>query len=132
MLGTSLGVAAVLLLHADPAPVEEVETPLVRPQPIRFDVGARVEFRSGQPEGVPGTTRTDVEIDPVLALRLPFRQGSLTLSYEPRLFIVVREYPPQEAEKVSYLNRARLVLDTTPGPRWRVYFEGRFAYGEND
>ena len=73
-----------------------------------------------------------MEIDPVLALRLPFRAGSLTLAYEPRLFVVVREYPPQEAQKVSYLNRGRLVLDTTPDPRWRVYVVGRFAYGEND
>jgi hypothetical protein len=45
---------------------------------------------------------------------------------------VIREYPPQEARKASYLNRGRLILDTTPGPRWRVYVEGRFAFGDND
>jgi hypothetical protein len=132
MLGTSLGVALVLVLHAEPAPVEELQTPVTRREPVRFDAGARVEFRSGQPEGHPGTNLSDVEIDPVLALRLPFRTGSLTMAYEPRLFLVVREYPPQEAQKVAYLNRGRLVLDTTPDPRWQVYFVGRFAYGEND
>lgn len=132
MLGTSLGVALVLVLQAEPAPVEEVEAPVVRRVPVRFDAGARVELRSGQPEGNPGTNLTDVEIDPVLALRLSFRTGSLTVAYEPRLFIVVREYPPQEAQKVAYLNRGRLVLDTTPAPRWQVYLVGRFAYGEND
>jgi len=131
MLGASLGVAVLLVLHADGAPVE-VEERVVRDEPVRLEYGARVDLRSGQPEGIPGTSLTDVEIDPVVALRLPFRLSSLTLAYEPRLFLVVREYPPQEARKVSYLNRARLVLDGTPNPRWRVYLEGRFAYGDND
>jgi hypothetical protein len=131
MLGASLGLVVVLVLRAERAPVE-VEESSVRRDPVRLELGARVDLRSGQPEGTTGTNLTDVEIDPVLGIRLPFRLGSLTLVYEPRLFLVVREYPPQEARKVSYLNRARLVLETTPGPRWRVYVEGRFAYGDND
>jgi len=129
MLG--VGLVILLLVHADEAPVE-VEERAVRAEPVRFDLGARVELRSGQPGGSSDTSLTDMEIDPVLAVRLPFRAGSLTLTYEPRVFIVIREYPPQEARKVSYLNRGRLILDVTPGPRWRVYVEGRFAVGDND
>lgn len=132
MLGAALGVAVVLVLQAEPARVEVVEEPVVRPERIRFEAGAHVDFRSGQPQGVPGSSLTDMEIDPILAVRLPFRSATLTLAYEPRLFLLIQAYPPQEAQKVSYLNRARLVLDSTPGPRWRVYLEGRFAYGEND
>src|SRR5262252_8179968 len=131
MLGASLGLAVLLVLHGDPAPVE-VEEAVVRPEPVRFEAGARVDLRSGQPQGNPSNSLTDLEIDPVVALRVPFRLGSLTLAYEPRLFILIEEYPPQEVQKVSYLNRGRVVLDSTPGPRWRAYLEGRFAYGEND
>jgi hypothetical protein len=131
MLGTSLGLAVVLVLHADPAPVE-VEEGVVRAEPVRFEAGARVDLRSGQPQGNTGDSLTDMEIDPVVAVRVPFRLGSLTLAYEPRLFIVIRDYPPQGARTASYLNRGRLVLDSTPDPRWRVYVEGRFAYGDND
>src|SRR5262249_5983596 len=132
MLGASLGVAVVLLLHADPAPVEVEAAPVVRAEPVRFDIGAKVDVRSGQPEGTTGTSLTDVEIDPILAVPLPFRSASLPVAYEPRLFLVIREYPPHEAQKVSYLHRGRLVLDASPEPRWRLYVEGRFTYGEND
>jgi hypothetical protein len=133
MLAASLGVAVVLVLHADPAPAEVVEEEIPgHRDPVRFEIGAKVDLRSGQPEGIPSNSLTDVEVDPYLAVRIPFHAGSLTLAYEPRLFLVIREYPPQEAEKVAYLNRARLVLDLTPGPRWRIYVEGRFAYGKND
>ena len=131
MLGASLGLAVALVLRADALPVE-VEEKAPRPAPVRAELGARVELRSGQPGGTTGASLTDVEIDPVLAVRLPFRLGSLTLAYEPRLFILVREYPPQEGQTVSYLNRGRLVLDATPAPRWRVFVEGRFAFGNND
>ena len=134
MLGASLGLA-LLVLHADPAPTEvvEEEEPPRHADPIRFEVGAKLDVRSGQPEGIPGTSLTDVEIDPYVALRLPFRAGAFTIAYEPRLFIVIREYPPASgAQTVSYLNRGRLVLDFSPDPRWRLYLEGRFAYGEND
>jgi len=131
MLGASLGLAVFLVLQAD-APEVQVEETAPRRNPVRAELGARVELRSGQPGGTSGTSLTDLEIDPVLAVRLPFRLGSLTLSYEPRLFILVREYPPQEAQTAYYFNRGRLVLDTTPGPRWRVYVEGRFAFGKND
>lgn len=131
MVGVSLGLAISLVLQADQASLEIEET-LAREEPVRFDLGASIELRSGQPGGVAGSNLTDVEVDPAAAIRLPFRAGSLTLAYEPRLFIVAHEYPPQEARKTSYLNRARLVLDTTPSPRWRVYVNGRFAYGDND
>src|SRR5262245_9786040 len=129
MLG--FGLVVLLVVRAAEAPVE-VEEHIVKAEPVRFDASARLELRGGQPGGSSGTSLADMEIDPVAAIRLPFRSGSLTLSYEPRLFIVIREYPPQGAQKVSYLNRGRLILDTTPGPRWRVYAEGRFAFGEND
>jgi hypothetical protein len=129
MLG--FGLVVLLVVNADEPPVG-VEERTVRADPVRFDLSARVELRSGQPGGSSGPSLTDMEIDPVAAVRLPFRFGSLTLSYEPRLFITIREYPPQETRKVSYLNQGRLILDTTPGPRWRVYVEGRFAFGEND
>jgi len=56
----------------------------------------------------------------------------LTVSYEPRLYVLVQQYPAQEGQAVSYLNRGRLVLDTTPGPRWRTHVEGRFAFGKYD
>ena len=131
MLGASLGLVVLFALHADEAPVE-VEEPLIRRDPVRFELGARVEVRSGQPQGGSGTSLTDLEVDPVAAIRLPFRSGSLTLQYEPRLFIILREYPAEEARKVSYLHRGRLILDTSPGPRCRVYLEGRFALGDND
>jgi hypothetical protein len=131
MLGVSLGLAISLVLQAD-QPSLEIEETFARQEPVRFDLAARIELRSGQPGGAASSNLTDVEVDPVAAIRLPFRAGSLTLAYEPRLFIVAHEYPPQEARKTSYLNRARLVLDTTPSPRWRVYVNGRFAYGDND
>src|SRR5262245_57955653 len=123
MLGASLGLVVLLVTGAEEAPVE-VETQQVRPERVHAELGARVELRSGQPDSGSGTQLTDVEIDPALAIRLPFRLGSLTLAYEPRLFLVVREYPPQEARKFSYLHRGRLVLDGTPAPRWRLYLEG--------
>jgi hypothetical protein len=131
MVGASLGLVVLLALHADEAPVE-VDQPLVRRNPVRFEIGAFAELRSGQPGGGPDTHLTDLEVDPVAAVRLPFRTGSLTLAYEPRIFIAIHEYLPQEARNVAYLHRARLVLDTTPDPRWRVYLEGRFALGSND
>jgi len=132
MIGASLGLAVVLLVvHAD-APAAEVEDVAPRPNPVRAELGARLELRSGQPQGTSGTSLTDLEIDPVLAVRLPFRSGSLTVSYEPRLYVLVQQYPAQEGQAVSYLNRGRLVLDTTPGPRWRTHVEGRFAFGKYD
>src|SRR5215831_13775569 len=91
MVGASLGLVVLLALHADEAPVE-VEQPLVRRNPVRFEIGAFVELRSGQPQGGPGTHLTDLEVDPVAAIRLPLRTGSLTLAYEPRIFIAVHEY----------------------------------------
>jgi hypothetical protein len=131
MVGVFLGLAISLVLQAD-QPSLEVEETFARQEPVRFDLTARIELRSGQSAGVAGSNLTDVEIDPVAAIRFPFRAGSLTLAYEPRLLIVAHEYPPQQTRTTSYLNRARLVLDTTPSQRWRVYVNGRFSYGEND
>ena len=84
MLGASLGLA-LLVLHADPAPTEvvEEEEPPRHADPIRFEVGAKLDVRSGQPEGIPGNSLTDLEIDPYVALRLPFRAGAFTIAYEP-------------------------------------------------
>ena len=132
MVLPSLGLAAAFLIAAEPPADTSLEELIERPEPVQFELGARVEFRSGQPEGTaPGTNLTDMEIDPVAAIRGPLRTGSLQLSYEPRIFIVLKEQA-ETPEKVSYLHRGRLTLDLKPTPRWRFFVEGRGAYGEYD
>jgi hypothetical protein len=135
MVFASLGVAAALVLSAEPSQPQKdtsVEELIERPEPVRFELGARVEFRSGQPEGtLPGTSITDMEIDPVAALRGPLRTGSVQLAYEPRIFIILKQQE-EAPQKVSYLHRGRLVFDVKPTPRWRFFIEGHGAYGEYD
>jgi hypothetical protein len=132
MTGASLGLALRLLLQAE-EPSVEVEETLQRAPRVRFELGARIELRSGQPDSsVRNSNLTETEVDPVVSVQVPFRGATLTLAYEPRLFLLVHEVPQQEAQKAHYLNRARLVLDATPSPRWRIYLNGRFAYGVND
>lgn len=129
MPAAPLGLLVGLLVQAGPA---EVEGRLSKPDPARLEIGVRVELRSGQPSEAPGSNLTDVEVRPGIAFQLPFRLSSLRMSYDPRLFIVAREYPPQEARKTAYLHQGRLILETTPDPRWRLYLESRFAAGDND
>jgi hypothetical protein len=132
MVLASLGLAASLLLGAEPGADASLEELIERPEPVRFELGGRVEFRSGQPEGsAPGSNITDMEIDPVAALSGPLRTGSLKLAYDPRIFIILKE-PTESAQKVSYLHRGYVVLDMKPSPLWRFFIEGRGAYGEYD
>ena len=132
MVLASLGLAVALLVAAEPPPDSSLEELIERPEPFQFELGARVEFRSGQPEGTaPGTNLTDMEVDPLVALKGPLRTGSLQLSYEPRIFIILKEQE-EAPKKVSYLHRGRLVFDVKPTPRWRFFIEGRGAYGEYD
>ena len=145
----SLGLAVSLLLLAEPPePVSEqppglsaADTPIERslqelverPERWEFDLAARLEFRAGQPDGsAPGTNITDMELDPVVAMRGPLRTGSVTLAYEPRIFITLGQNPGDAPKTVSYLHRGHFVLDLKPSPLWRWFFEARTAYGEYD
>ncbi|HZJ56200.1 MAG TPA: hypothetical protein VFD38_18815, partial [Myxococcaceae bacterium] len=133
LLLAPLGVVAALLIGAEPDKDASLEAVIERPEPVQFELGARLEFRAGQPEGsAPGTAVTDLEIDPLAALRIPLRTGSVSLAYEPRIFILLREPVGQEVQQVSYLHRGRLVFDMKPAPLWRFFIEGRGAYGEYD
>ena len=140
-----LGLAVSLLLQAEPqeqppgvsaadTPIEEaLQEAVVRPDRWEFDLAARLELRSGQPDGsAPGTNITDLEIDPVVAFRGPLRTGSLTLAYEPRIFFTLNVNPGQAPQKVSYLHRGHFILDLKPSPLWRYFLEARTAYGEYD
>jgi hypothetical protein len=132
MLGAALGLAACLVLRVETLDVEIGKT-LQTKNPVRFDLGAKVEVRSGQPDNtLPGSSMTQVQVDPAAALTLPFRTWAITLVYEPHLFILAQEYPPVEGDKAAYLHRGRLTLDAHPSPRTRLYANGRFAYGVND
>ena len=105
----------------------------MRPDRWEFDLAARLELRAGQQDGsTPGTALVDMEIDPVLAVRGPLRTGSLTLAYEPRIFITVNQVPGQSSNTVSYLHRGHFILDLKPTPLWRWFIETRTAYGEYD
>jgi hypothetical protein len=133
MLLAPLGMVAALLVAAEPDKDASLEAVIDRPEPLQFELGARLEFRAGQPEGsAPGSAITDLEIDPLAALRIPLRTGSLSLAYEPRVFITLKEPIGQPAQDVSYLHRGRLVFDVKPTPLWRFFIEGRGAYGEYD
>jgi hypothetical protein len=145
MVLASLGLAASLLLRVDPQEqpvgVSAADTPIerqlqelvVRPDRWEFDLAARLELRAGQQDGsTPGTALVDLEIDPVLAVRGPLRTGSLTLAYEPRIFITLNQVPGQSSNSVSYLHRGHFILDLKPTPLWRWFIETRTAYGEYD
>jgi hypothetical protein len=136
MVLASLGLAAALVLAAEPSEPSEDDTALQkaieRPEPLLFELAARVELRSGQPEGTtPGSSLTDMEIDPVVGLRGPLRIGTIAFVYDPRIFIIIK-HPAETTQKVGYLHRAGLVLDTHPSPLWRFYIDARGAYGEYD
>ena len=68
----------------------------------------------------------------MLAVRGPLRTGSLTLAYEPRIFITLNQVPGQSSNSVSYLHRGHFILDLKPTPLWRWFIETRTAYGEYD
>jgi hypothetical protein len=130
MPAAPLGLIAALLLRAEPSAASglAVETELKPPpEPVRFSLGLRTELRSGHP-GTAGSATTDLELDPVAATRVPFANGGLTLAYEPRLFIIVSAAP----QHVSYLHRARLIVDGEATPRWQLSLTVRGSYGEYD
>ena len=132
MLEAALGLVVCLVLRAETAETEIAKT-LSSANPARLEVGAQIEVRSGQPDKtVPGSSMTQVQLNPAVSLHLPFRTWAITLVYEPHLFILAQEFPAVEGDKASYLHRARLTLDARPSPRTRVYANGRFAYGVND
>src|SRR4029453_12195043 len=89
MILAPLGILAALLTGAaEPDRDASLEAVIDRPEPLQFELGARLEFRAGQSEGTaPGSAIADLEIDPLAALRIPLRTGSLSLAYEPRVFI---------------------------------------------
>jgi hypothetical protein len=96
--------------------------------PHRFEVGALAEVRSGHPNTSIPTAQTEIEIDPIASLRLPVGPGGLTVSYEPRLFIIGSSTP---GENVYYLHKGHVALDTQ-APRARYFLTFYGAYGQND
>jgi hypothetical protein len=113
--------------------VERVEEPLRRPEVLEALVGALIEVRSGRPAAtVDGYSLTQIEIDPLIGVSGPIRSLRITAIYDPRIFVIANESPPQEGKTVAYLHRGRLVLDGPASHRTRVYFNGLFAYGDND
>ena len=131
----SLGLLTALVLGAEPPEPSEdtaLQKSIERPEPFLFEVGVRMELRSGQPEGTTGGSQlTDLEVDPVLAIRGPLRTGTISLDYDPRIFIIIQR-PQETPEKVGYLHRGNLVLDVHPSPLVRFFVEARGAYGEYD
>ncbi len=134
----SSGLLALVLLQADPVlsttPIvaRDAELP---PEPVRFSAGVRAEVRSGHPNASIPSATTDLEIDPTVGVRLPGSTSSLTVSYDPRIFIVASSTtaaPGSTARKVSYLHRGYLSADHTIRSRWKLYFNGRGAYGDYD
>ncbi len=112
------------------------------PEPIRYELGIQAELRSGHPIGYNtdprgnGPLRTDVEVDPTAGIRFPLEGGGLTLAYEPRIFIVASAVPPaadgSPGNRVAYLHRGRLTLEFQPSTRWKLFLNGRAAYGQYD
>jgi hypothetical protein len=135
MVLASLGLAAALVLGAEPSEPSEdtaLQKSIERPEPFLFEVGARMELRSGQPEGTTsGSNLTDLEVDPILGMRGPLRTGTISLVYDPRVFIILQR-PVDTPQKVGYLHRANGVLDIHPSPLVRFFVEARGAYGEYD
>jgi len=132
------GLLALVLLQADPVltttPIvnRDVELP---PEPVRFSAGVRAEVRSGHPSASIPSATTDLEIDPTVGMRIPGSESSLTMSYDPRIFIVASSAtasPGSTAKKVSYLHKAYLSADHSFRGRWKLYFNGRGAYGDYD
>jgi hypothetical protein len=140
MLGASLGLMACLVVQAEPsrepggsAKDESLEQVIQREDPVRWELGVRVESRTGRPESSDASSHlTEVEVDPLAALRVPFRPGEFTISYEPRLVIIAHQTPVEPTQRAYYLNRGRLVLDIRPDEKWRVFVNARAAYGEYD
>ena len=140
MLGASLGLMACLVVQAEPsrepggsAKDESLEQVIQREDPVRWELGVRVESRTGRPQSSDASAHlTEVEVDPLAALRVPFRPGEFTISYEPRLVIIAHQTPVEPTQRAYYLNRGRLVLDIRPDEKWRVFVNARAAYGEYD
>ena len=75
-------------------------------------------------------------MNPFAGFQLPMEGGGLTLVYEPRIFFIASSVATgtegQEGRHVSYLHRGRLTFDWQPSERWKVFVNGRAAYGEYD
>jgi len=138
--------ALVALALAYPDPIV-LTGPMVIPDPdrppefIQYRLGLRGELRSGHPIGFSGTSgsgtaRTESELNPVAGFRLPLEGGGLSLTYEPRIFIVGSHVPNdsngEPGSHVSYLHRGSLTLEYQPTLRWKVFLNGHFAYGRYD
>ncbi len=112
------------------------------PEPIRYSLGIRAEFRSGHPVGYggdpsgKGPVRSDAEVDPTAGIRFPVEGGGLSLVYEPRIFIVGSAVPPAPdgtpGDRVAYLHKARLTFEYQPSGRWKLFVNARAAYGQYD
>jgi len=140
----SSALVGLLLLYTDPilltGPIVPKD-PDKRPEYLRYQLGLRAEVRSGHPLGfnTPGTSgpaRTDGEVNPSAGFQLPMEGGGLTLAYEPRIFFVASSVASgtegQEGRHVSYLHRGRLTFEWQPSERWKLFVNGRAAYGEYD
>ncbi|HUM09632.1 MAG TPA: hypothetical protein VLT82_01660 [Myxococcaceae bacterium] len=141
----SSAVVGLFLLYADPivltGPMVQRD-PEKPPEPIKYQLGLRAELRSGHPLGFNGATtgsgpaRTEAEFNPVAGILLPLEGGGLALSYEPRVFVVpgavANDSSGQPGKHVSYLHRGRITLDYQPSGRWKLFANGRIAYGEYD
>lgn len=113
-----------------PAAVEESVGPSMadrlRDNRTTYKVGVAAELRSGH-QTSPGPATTDIEVNPLAAVRVPIGLGGLTLAYDPRLFIIGSSAP----QKTSYLHRMRIQLDADTR-RLRYYLGVRAAYGDAD
>jgi hypothetical protein len=107
----------------------EAAAQLGRAEPIQGLLGIFLQFRGGNPvDRGPQQTATDLEIDPVVGVRMPWLGRGIALRYEPRIFIA-----PGPVEKhVAYLHRLFLGMDVEASSRLRVYATVRGALGEYD
>jgi len=102
---------------------------LSRPEPIQGLLGIFLQFRGGNPvDRGPGETPTDLEINPVVGVRMPWLGRGIALRYEPRIFIA----PGPVERHVAYLHRAFLGMDIEASSRLRLYATVRGALGEFD
>jgi hypothetical protein len=140
----SSALVALVVLYADPivltGPIVHRD-PEQPPERLSYTLGLKAELRSGHPlgfnsSGTSGPARTEAELDPLAGLRLPLDGGGLTLTYEPRIFIVGSHVPDAPdgtpGRHVSYLHRARATVEYQPSERWKLFVNGRFAYGQYD
>lgn len=141
----SSALVSLVLLYADatvltgPIVPRDPDRP---PESIRYALGIQLELRSGHPTGYntrpdgTGPVRTEAEVDPTAGIRFPLEGGGLTLSYEPRIFIVGSAVPPaadgSPGNRVSYLHRGRLTLEWEPSGRWKLFLNARAVYGQYD